>query len=644
MAFVLKDRVREYTDTNGTGAIIVRGALEGYETFASVLATGDTTLVCVEDGAGNWQTFLATWDESAGSLTRTTAYESSDGDGQNVSFSGENQKVWINYPAQHYTNPTPETINIGTGLDAYSTSTGPRLFIGSAAVRATIDENTTVYMRPSTAYSNTHHSALFVGGIYSGTVDTAPAGIYAFQGTDSIAGGNTFFLVQQEIGAGATGGRTTLSSRLIYTTATTAGASTNYQVSQGAITRIMATLGGIPGSASGNVFAGNDITTLGDDSGGTVFSLIGRETDTTISATAGAQYHIGISSILHYDQGNEGTTKHETRGHLQDAAFNVGTADNQYSTVGWRIGLSLGSPVGWALDDDSRVIAPEAVGADFVATSRDLTLADVIDMTDVDLKRSLVISKDAAIDLDGNIGGQVTGGVTVQARDGVYAKTAVVASITPLQPDGGGLYSASGAPTVVIDAPPGSGTTATATIATHGAQEINTMTAGGSGYAVDQILTQTGGTFTTAAQVRVTRVDGTGKIREMIVETAGSYSVLPSGEQTFTGGTGTLMTASLLYTALTFTVSGAGTNYPQYPAPVARFTGAGVFRPPVLVVAMTATQVPLSLNPGSSVVISTQTPASAAASGTAGTIAWDSSYIYVCTAANTWKRVAIATW
>jgi hypothetical protein len=38
------------------------------------------------------------------------------------------------------------------------------------------------------------------------------------------------------------------------------------------------------------------------------------------------------------------------------------------------------------------------------------------------------------------------------------------------------------------------------------------------------------------------------------------------------------------------------------------------------------------------------TPASASASGTAGTIRWDASYIYVCTATNTWKRAAIATW
>ena len=40
----------------------------------------------------------------------------------------------------------------------------------------------------------------------------------------------------------------------------------------------------------------------------------------------------------------------------------------------------------------------------------------------------------------------------------------------------------------------------------------------------------------------------------------------------------------------------------------------------------------------------TRTPASAAATGTAGDICWDSSYIYVCVATDTWKRVAITTW
>lgn len=43
-------------------------------------------------------------------------------------------------------------------------------------------------------------------------------------------------------------------------------------------------------------------------------------------------------------------------------------------------------------------------------------------------------------------------------------------------------------------------------------------------------------------------------------------------------------------------------------------------------------------------VIATETPATAAATGTTGQIAWDADYIYICTATNTWKRVAIATW
>ena len=39
-----------------------------------------------------------------------------------------------------------------------------------------------------------------------------------------------------------------------------------------------------------------------------------------------------------------------------------------------------------------------------------------------------------------------------------------------------------------------------------------------------------------------------------------------------------------------------------------------------------------------------QTPASASASGVAGTIVADASYIYVCIATDTWERVAIASW
>ena len=56
--------------------------------------------------------------------------------------------------------------------------------------------------------------------------------------------------------------------------------------------------------------------------------------------------------------------------------------------------------------------------------------------------------------------------------------------------------------------------------------------------------------------------------------------------------------------------------------------------------AITAANVTLGSRP----VLPTHTPASATAAGTAGEVAWDANYIYICTATNTWKRVAISTW
>jgi len=37
-------------------------------------------------------------------------------------------------------------------------------------------------------------------------------------------------------------------------------------------------------------------------------------------------------------------------------------------------------------------------------------------------------------------------------------------------------------------------------------------------------------------------------------------------------------------------------------------------------------------------------PANSTASGVAGQVSYDSSYFYVCTASNTWKRASISSW
>ena len=52
----------------------------------------------------------------------------------------------------------------------------------------------------------------------------------------------------------------------------------------------------------------------------------------------------------------------------------------------------------------------------------------------------------------------------------------------------------------------------------------------------------------------------------------------------------------------------------------------------------------LDVNSDSFRLRSSQTPASASATGTQGQICWDANYLYVCTATDTWKRAALATW
>jgi hypothetical protein len=43
-------------------------------------------------------------------------------------------------------------------------------------------------------------------------------------------------------------------------------------------------------------------------------------------------------------------------------------------------------------------------------------------------------------------------------------------------------------------------------------------------------------------------------------------------------------------------------------------------------------------------ITTSKTPASAGDTGATGDVAWDSDYLYVCVATNTWKRTPITTW
>lgn len=47
---------------------------------------------------------------------------------------------------------------------------------------------------------------------------------------------------------------------------------------------------------------------------------------------------------------------------------------------------------------------------------------------------------------------------------------------------------------------------------------------------------------------------------------------------------------------------------------------------------------------GSLIIANVYVPTANTSVGTAGQIVWDSNYLYVCVAANTWKRANISTW
>lgn len=88
-----------------------------------------------------------------------------------------------------------------------------------------------------------------------------------------------------------------------------------------------------------------------------------------------------------------------------------------------------------------------------------------------------------------------------------------------------------------------------------------------------------------------------------------------------------------------FTDTANGTKIQLFATP-----NGSVTRAVVAEVLSTGLSVTGTISASGLVTVGGSTPASASAAGTAGTITWDSSYIYVCVSENTWKRVAISTW
>src|SRR5690242_18913370 len=93
MTFAIADRVKETTNTTGTGTLNLAGAGTGFRTFVAGIGNGNTCPYLIDNGLGEWETGIGTvTDGTPDTLARTTVLASSNA-GAAVSFSAGTKTV-----------------------------------------------------------------------------------------------------------------------------------------------------------------------------------------------------------------------------------------------------------------------------------------------------------------------------------------------------------------------------------------------------------------------------------------------------------------------------------------------------------------------------------------------------------------------
>ena len=132
MAHVTADRILETTTTAGTGSVSLGGAVLGYYTLSSAMASGDTCYYVIFDTlTGDNEEGIGTYVSSGNQLARTTVMKSSNSNAL-VSFSSNSKQVFITAPAAKFLQ-----INNAGLIQNYSTTGSGSLVLSSGPVLVT---------------------------------------------------------------------------------------------------------------------------------------------------------------------------------------------------------------------------------------------------------------------------------------------------------------------------------------------------------------------------------------------------------------------------------------------------------------------------------------------------------------------------
>jgi hypothetical protein len=195
MALTLADRVRETTQTTGTGAITLGGAALGFVAFSAVLTNGATTYYAIV-GSTQWEVGIGTYVSGSNTLQRTTVLASSNS-GALVSFSSGTKNVIL-------TQPSERAVYVdGTNVAAANGATVPNSLLANSSitingVTIALGGSSSVVPAPNplvnyTLTTPTINSPTITGGtltdsIVQGTVITADSAFDALRVTQNGAG------------------------------------------------------------------------------------------------------------------------------------------------------------------------------------------------------------------------------------------------------------------------------------------------------------------------------------------------------------------------------------------------------------------------------------------------------------------------